>query len=163
MNAYQALGGEAGTAALTARFYDLMDSDARFAALRATHGASLDYARERLFQFLSGWLGGPPLYEELHGHPRLRQRHMPFVVTVKTRNQWIACFAQALQDTAAPPEWAVAVVLRLFALADWMRNQEEAKYPPPQPPMAADIAERVPELQAVLAEYGLADFLVLAE
>lgn len=153
MNAYTALGGEAGVAALTARFYDLMDSNPQYAALRATHSASLDYARERLFQFLSGWLGGPPLYEQAHGHPRLRQRHFPFAVTVKTRNQWIACFAQALRDTGAPPDWAQALLLHLFVLADWMRNQDEAQHPPPQPPAAVDLEQRLPELVAVLRQY----------
>ena len=69
---YALLGGEAGVEALTGRFYDLMELEPQYAELRAQHGETLDYARERLFQFLSGWLGGPPLYEQAHGHPRLR-------------------------------------------------------------------------------------------
>ncbi len=157
MNAYTALGGAAGVSALSERFYDLMDSEAQYAALRAVHGDSLAYARERLFQFLSGWLGGPPLYEEAHGHPRLRQRHFPFAVTVKTRNQWIACFAQAMRDTGVPQDWAQALLLHLFVLADWMRNQDESRYPPPQPPAAVDPEQRLPELVAVLREYRVAD------
>ncbi len=155
---YDWLGGEAGLAALTGRFYRLMDSNPRYAALRAVHGESLDYANERLFQFLSGWSGGPPLYEKLHGHPRLRQRHFPFAVTVKTRNQWIACFAEALLETDLPRDMAAALLLHLFVLADWMRNQDEPKYAPPQPPAAGHPEARWPELAAVLAEYGLNDY-----
>lgn len=158
MNAYTAVGGAAGVSALCGRFYDLMDSDPRYAALRATHGQTLDHARERLFQFLSGWLGGPPLYEEAHGHPRLRQRHLPFAVTVKTRNQWIACFSQALRENGTDPEWAAVLLIKLYVLADWMRNQDESRHPPPQPPAACDPASRLPELEAVLAEYGIRGF-----
>ena len=134
---YGLIGGGEGVQQLTDRFYDLMELEPQYAELRALHGETLDYARERLFQFLSGWLGGPPLYEQAHGHPRLRQRHFPFAVTMQTRNQWIACFAQALQELQADPLWAEAVLIRLFALADWMRNQDEPEYAPPMPPMAA--------------------------
>nr|WP_253354626.1 group II truncated hemoglobin [Neisseria perflava] len=155
---YEIIGGDAGVTALVARFYDLMDSDRRYAALRATHSESLDYARERLYQFLSGWLGGPPLYEQAHGHPRLRARHMPFAVTVKTRNQWIACFAQALHDSGLDKKYAEALLLNLFALGDWMRNQNEANHPPPQPPAAVPLEMRLAELKVLLAEYGIAGF-----
>lgn len=142
---YALLGGEAGIEALTGRFYDLMELEPQYAELRAQHGETLDYARERLFQFLSGWLGGPPLYEQAHGHPRLRQRHFPFAVTMQTRNQWIACFAQALHESAVAPDLAEPLLLRLFALADWMRNQHEPE-------------ARLPELAAVLEEYGVEGF-----
>ncbi|WP_342351494.1 group II truncated hemoglobin [Neisseria dumasiana] len=101
---YNLLGGEAGVQELTDRFYDLMDLEPQYAELREQHGETLDCARERLFQFLSGWLGGPPLYEHAHGHPRLRQRHFPFAVSMNTRNQWIACFAQALKELSVKPE-----------------------------------------------------------
>ncbi len=155
---YALLGGEAGIEALTGRFYDLMELEPQYAELRAQHGETLDYARERLFQFLSGWLGGPPLYEQAHGHPRLRQRHFPFAVTLQTRNQWIACFAQALHELAVAPDLAEPLLLRLFVLADWMRNQHEPEHAPPQPPMAAEPEARLLELAAVLEEYGVEGF-----
>ncbi|WP_274572580.1 group II truncated hemoglobin [Neisseria leonii] len=154
---YTLLGGAEGLAALVGRFYHLMDTNPRYAALRAVHGETLDYAEERLFEFLSGWTGGPPLYETRHGHPRLRRRHFPFAVTVKTRNQWIACFAEALRSTPLARDAAGAVLLHLFVLADWMRNQNEPKYAPPQPPVAGSMHDRLPELAEVLAEYGMAD------
>ena len=155
---YALLGGEAGVEALTGRFYDLMELEPQYTELRAQHGETLDYARERLFQFLSGWLGGPPLYEQAHGHPRLRQRHFPFAVTMQTRNQWIACFAQALHESAVAPDLAEPLLLRLFALGDWMRNQHEPEHAPPLPPMAAEPEARLPELAAVLEEYGVEGF-----
>ncbi|KPN72090.1 group II truncated hemoglobin [Neisseria sp. 83E34] len=155
---YNLLGGEAGVQELTDRFYDLMDLEPQYAELRGQHGETLDYARERLFQFLSGWLGGPPLYEQAHGHPRLRQRHFPFAVSMNTRNQWIACFAQALQELSVKPAWAQPLLLRLFVLADWMRNQNEPEHAPPMPPMAGNPEDRLPELVAVLKAFGVAGF-----
>ncbi len=155
---YGLIGGGEGVQQLTDRFYDLMELEPQYAELRAQHGETLDYARERLFQFLSGWLGGPPLYEQAHGHPRLRQRHFPFAVTMQTRNQWIACFAQALHESAVAPDLAEPLLLRLFALADWMRNQHEPEHAPPLPPMAAEPETRLPELAAVLEKYGVDGF-----
>ncbi|QEY23713.1 group II truncated hemoglobin [Neisseria animalis] len=155
---YNLLGADKGVDEIVTRFYDLMDLEPQYAELRQTHGETLDYARDRLFKFLSGWLGGPPLYEEAHGHPRLRQRHMPFEVDMQTRNQWIACFAQALRELAVQTDYAEAVLIRLFALGDWMRNRHEPDYPPPQPPMAGKPEARIPELKAVLAEYGIEGF-----
>ncbi|HQS91389.1 MAG TPA: hypothetical protein PK934_10190, partial [Polaromonas sp.] len=70
------IGGEASIKALVERFYDLMDLEPGYTALRAAHGSTLENARQRLFWFLCGWMGGPQHYTERFGHPRLRMRHM---------------------------------------------------------------------------------------
>ena len=155
---YERIGGEAGLRRMTQRMYALMDTLPEAAAVRAQHPSSLEGSEQKLFEFLSGWLGGPPLYEQAHGHPRLRQRHFPFAVTLQTRNQWIACFAQALHESAVAPDLAEPLLLRLFALGDWMRNQHEPEHAPPLPPMAAEPEARLPELAAVLEEYGVEGF-----
>ena len=53
------------------------------------HGANLDQAKEKLFKFLSGWLGGPDLFIQEYGHPRLRMRHFPFEIGIEERDQWV--------------------------------------------------------------------------
>lgn len=159
---YEALGGEAGVAAIVERFYDLMDLEPQYRDLRDVHAETLDYARDRLFKFLSGWLGGPDLYQQQYGHPRLRQRHFPFAVTLRLRNEWIACFAQALQELAVAEKLAEPLLLNLFVLGDWMRNQNEPQYAPPQPPMAADARARLPELVEVLHAYGIRNYFQTA-
>ena len=70
------IGGEANIKSLVERFYDLMDLEPAYTVLRAAHGSTLDVARQRLFWFLCGWMGGPQHYTERFGHPRLRMRHM---------------------------------------------------------------------------------------
>lgn len=121
--AYEWLGGEARVRSLVDRFYDLMDLEPGYIELRAAHGPSLDDARDKLFWFLSGWLGGPSLYIERFGHPRLRARHMPFRIGIKERDQWVACMAQAMADEQVDAELATRLRESFMQTADWMRNQ----------------------------------------
>jgi len=109
--------------ALVERFYDLMELDPEFAQLRAVHGASLEHARERLFMFLSGWLGGPSLYTDRFGHPMLRARHLPFPIGTVERDQWMACMVKAMEETGVEPQLRQALRNAFFKTADWMRNQ----------------------------------------
>lgn len=121
---YEQLGGEAGVRALVDRFYDLMDMDADLAPLRALHGPSLDGAREKLWQFLSGYLGGPDLYVQRYGHPRLRARHLPFAIDTQARDLWLVCMGRALQDQQVPEPLAERLLHGFYGVADWMRNRE---------------------------------------
>ena len=109
---------------LVDRFYDLMDLEPAYAKLRAAHGDSLDGARDKLFWFLCGWLGGPDHYISRFGHPRLRARHMPFRIGIAERDQWLACMAQAMAETGVPLELAERLKEAFFKTADWMRNTE---------------------------------------
>ncbi len=117
------IGGEDRVRALTERFYDLMDLEPHYLALRAAHGPDLANARERLFMFLCGWLGGPNHYVEQHGHPRLRMRHMPFAIGIKERDQWVACMDQAMGETNVPEGLRERLKNSFFQTADWMRNK----------------------------------------
>jgi hemoglobin len=121
-SAFDAIGGEARVKALVERFYDLMDLEPGYAALRAVHGSDLHNAREKLFMFLCGWLGGPQHYIERFGHPRLRARHMPFVIGVQERDQWLACMDQAMGEVGVPEELRIKLRESFFQTADWMRN-----------------------------------------
>lgn len=120
------LGGEAKLRALVDCFYDLMDLEPAYAELRAVHGSHLDAARDKLFWFLSGWLGGPNHYIERFGHPRLRMRHMPFAIGVRERDQWLACMDQAMGQCEVDVNLRQQLMQALFGTADWMRNQAEA-------------------------------------
>ena len=108
--------------ALVDRFYDLMDLEPGYAALRAAHGSHLDKARQHLFWFLCGWLGGPQHYTEQFGHPRLRMRHMPFAIGILERDQWLACMDQAMGETGVDPGLRERLRTSFFQTADWMRN-----------------------------------------
>jgi hemoglobin len=120
---YARLGGDGAVRALVDRFYDLMDLEPGYAQLRAVHGNDLAHARDKLYWFLSGWLGGPSLYIERFGHPRLRARHLPFAIGSVERDQWLACMSQALVEQGVDEDLRLRLVQAFFQTADFMRNR----------------------------------------
>lgn len=122
---YVLIGGEAAVAALCDRFYALMDTVPQFAELRAMHPADLKSSRDKLFMFLSGWLGGPDLYVENVGPPMLRRRHLPFAIDEKARDQWVACMALAMEALGVEPELHDRLLASFFNTADFMRNRAQ--------------------------------------
>lgn len=122
-SAYEAVGGETGLRALVDRFYDVMDLEPAFAGIRAMHPPELDSSRDKLYWFLSGWMGGPSLYIERFGHPRLRARHLPFAIGVDERDQWLRCMAQAMHELDYPEDLQIRLMQAFYQTADWMRNK----------------------------------------
>ena len=127
---FACLGGEERVKALVERFYDLMELEPGYTALRAAHGNTLENARQRLFWFLCGWLGGPQHYTERFGHPRLKMRHLPQntgggSIGIAERDQWLACMDQAMVETGVDEALRVRLNTSFFQTADWMRNRGE--------------------------------------
>ena len=122
---YQLLGGDAGVRRMVERFYDLMDSVPEYYGIRKLHAADLASARDKLYLFLSGWLGGPQLYVAKHGHPMLRARHLPFPIGIAERDAWLACMKQALTDCGVEEPLREGLMRAFFGTADWMRNRPE--------------------------------------
>ncbi len=122
---YEMLGGETGLRSLVDRFYDIMDSFPEVERIRSFHANSLKQSREKLFLFLSGWSGGPQLYVERFGHPRLRMRHMPFPIGSVERDQWLWCMNKALDESGLDAHIAELLKKRFAEVADFMRNKPE--------------------------------------
>ncbi len=120
---YALLGGAEAVRALVDRFYDLMDLEPEYATIRRLHAADLAQAREKLYLFLSGWLGGPSLYIERYGHPMLRARHLPFSIGTRERDQWMACMNQAMVEQGVADDLRQRLLQAFFQTADWMRNR----------------------------------------
>lgn len=121
---YEKIGGDDAVQTLCARFYELMDTVPQFKELRAMHPESLDGSREKLHMFLSGWFGGPDLFVEKFGHPRLRARHMPFAIGTQERDQWVACMVLAMEDVGIEEALRRKLLENFFNTADFMRNKE---------------------------------------
>lgn len=118
---YQRIGGEAAVRRLVDRFYDLMEEHEN---IRKLHPENLAESREKLFLFLSGWLGGPQLYVEKHGHPMLRRRHLPFPIGETERDAWMACMKQALLEVGIEGILFEQLVMSFYKTADFMRNRD---------------------------------------
>jgi hemoglobin len=123
-SAFELLGGETRLRELVDRFYDLMDFEPEFAGIRALHPTTLEGSRDKLHWFLCGWTGGPDLYIERFGHPRLRARHLPYSIASSERDQWLHCMAWAMQDVGVPEELQERLMHSFHQTADWMRNRE---------------------------------------
>lgn len=122
---YEMIGGEQKLRALIDRFYDLMDEVPEYYVIRKLHAKDLAGARDKLYMFLSGWLGGPPLYTEKYGHPMLRARHLPFAIGIAERDAWMACMAQAMGSVVDDEKLRTWLLEQLFKTADWMRNKPD--------------------------------------
>ncbi len=122
---YQRIGGAEKVHALVRRFYQIMDELPETHGIRKLHPSSLHGSEEKLFEFLSGWMGGPQLYVEKHGHPMLRARHLPFPIGDAERDQWLLCMKQALQDVVEDEKLRAELTAAFTKVADHMRNRPQ--------------------------------------
>lgn len=122
---YERIGGEAGVRKLTQTFYRIMSDTEQTQLIRNLHPDDISTSEEKLFMFLSGWLGGPPLFTDKFGHPRLRARHLPFSIGIEERDQWLYCMAQALKTMDLDPLFAEQLMSSFVQTADFMRNRQE--------------------------------------
>ncbi len=120
---YQIIGGEIMVRRIANRFYDIMDSVPEAAGIRALHGRDLTAVRERLFEFLSGWLGGPPLYFQRPDHKCIMSAHRPYAIGTAERDAWMMCMRRALEDTGQPAEYRAVLEEAFQRMAEAFRNR----------------------------------------
>ena len=123
--AYEQIGGETVLRSLIKRFYEIMNELPEAQGIRQMHPTDLSTSEEKLFMFMSGWLGGPDLFVEKYGHPRMRARHIPFKIGKAERDQWMICMVNAFDDVKIPEPIRSELLHSLLNLADHMRNQQE--------------------------------------
>ncbi|MBL78910.1 MAG: hemoglobin-like protein [Nitrosomonadaceae bacterium] len=122
---YERMGGKVVLQRLVDCFYDLMDEDPDYFAIRKLHPQELCSSRQKLFMFLSGWTGGPSLYIEKYGEPRLRSRHLPFPIGSVERDQWLSCMNRAMDIIGLDLQLKKSLATAFAQTADFMRNQSE--------------------------------------
>ncbi len=120
---YQILG-EDGIRHLTNTFYDIMDSLPEAAGLRAMHAKDLSVMKEKLADYLIGWMGGPPLYADKYGTVCMTTPHEPYHIGPAERDQWLLCMDKALEQTGASKELVEMLKIPLFRIADAVRNKQ---------------------------------------
>ena len=124
---YELIGGADKLRELVDRFYDLMDPEPQFAVIRALHPTTLDGSRDKFYWFLTSWSGGPDLYIERFGHPRLRARHLPYAIATPERDQWLRCMAMAMHEVGMEEWLQERLLTSFFQTADWMRNKADVQ------------------------------------
>lgn len=128
LSPYTRIGGDTAIRRLVARFYELMDELPEAYAARKIHPADLTESGNKLFDFLSGWLGGPQRYIEKHGHPMLRRRHFPYAIGAQERDEWLMCMRLALDETVADAALRRSLYAQFAQLGEHMRNRGEGTH-----------------------------------
>lgn len=121
---YERIGGAETVRALVVRFYQIMDELPEVYGIRKMHAPHLQSAEDKLFKFLSGWMGGPQLFVEEYGHPKLRARHLPFAIGNAERDQWLLCMNRALDEIVADMPLRQELAEAFAKVANHMRNRE---------------------------------------
>lgn len=121
---YERIGGAETVRALVVRFYQFMDELPEAYGIRKMHAPHLQSAEDKLFKFLSGWMGGPQLFVEEYGHPKLRARHLPFAIGNAERDQWLLCMNRALDEVVSDVALRRELSEAFAKVADHMRNRE---------------------------------------
>ena len=124
---YIRIGGEPAVRYLAKTFYQIMSDTPQTKRVRDMHPVDITMSEEKLYLFLTGWLGGPDLYIEKYGHPQLRQRHMPFSIGIEERDQWLYCMAHALASLDLDELFAQQLMGSFAQTANFMRNREETE------------------------------------
>lgn len=121
---YEAIGGDQTVRALCRRFYELMDTLPEAKNCRAIHPPDLSLSEEKFYDYMTGYLGGPPVYVEKHGHPMLRRRHFVAPIGAQERDEWLLCFRRAMEDTVEHPKLREIIMVPVEKLAFHMQNQD---------------------------------------
>ncbi len=121
---YERIGGDENIRALVVRFYALMDELPEAYGIRKLHAEDLQGAADKLYKFLTGWMGGPPLYVDQYGHPMLRKRHQPFSIGNVESEQWLLCMNQSLDEVVEDVALRRELSASFAKVADHMRNRE---------------------------------------
>jgi hemoglobin len=118
---YLSIGGEGRVRELVEAFYDIIESESP--ELRAMLPARTTGSRQKLFEYLGGWLGGPPLYTERRGHPQLRRRHLRFPIGGPQADEWMRCMRKAMDQVGVEGQIRQFLELKLEPLAQHMVNR----------------------------------------
>lgn len=124
---YESIGGEAMVRRIVNRFYDIMDSAPEAARIRAMHAADLSPMRASLFEFLSGWLGGPPLYFQRPDRKCIMSAHRPYPIGPEERDEWMFCMRKALEDCGVSTEIRTLLDQPFLRMADAFSNRRAAR------------------------------------
>ncbi|HSJ29140.1 MAG TPA: group II truncated hemoglobin [Acidimicrobiia bacterium] len=119
---FEELGGDDRVQRLAWSFYDVVEETSP--VLRAMLPRDTTVSREKLYEFLSGWMGGPPLYWERRGHPALRMRHAPFAIDQFAADEWVRCMREALTRQSVEGDVRIFLERELGRVAQQLRNQD---------------------------------------
>lgn len=124
---YDLVGGETGVLNLVKVFYDIVETEPVGHKLLLLHlrGNGLAHSRVEQFNFLSGFLGGPKLYVEKHGHSNVRTMHEHVVIDVESKNIWLECMSMAIDKVELETTTKNKLMRNFIAAAERLVNRSD--------------------------------------
>lgn len=113
------VGGREGVERIVDDFYVRVEADAH---MRPIYPEDLTPGREKLKLFMVQWLGGPPLYTDKYGHPRLRRRHFPFIIDQLSAGRWLRHMREAMTAHGVSDDVQRVIFEKLGPLSHHMVN-----------------------------------------
>lgn len=122
---YDKIGGAAVLKALVAAFYDIIENEPEGQSLHLLHmrGHGIAHSREEQFNFMSGFLGGPPLYVERYGHSDIRKMHEHVDIDAAARDAWLLCMSMAVERVGLGGEARDLLMQHLRSVATALINR----------------------------------------
>ena len=127
---YELAGGAKGFEALVTAFYECVSQNPDLSPLFPQDFTEI---RQKQYEFLTQFFGGPALYSERRGAPMLRARHMPFPITPKRVEAWLGCMSQAMHTVGLDGQLRDFMFERLTLTAHHMMNTPEPGEELPRP------------------------------
>ena len=119
---YEMIGGREAVHRIVNRFYDLMENDPRYAALRALHAEDLTPMRASLSGFLTGWLGGPRDWFDERPGVCVMSAHAQVPIDSETARQWMDAMAEAMTGSGVDPALAAKINEAFAQMATGMKR-----------------------------------------
>jgi hemoglobin len=120
---YERIGGAETIRRIVDAFYPRVLADPQ---IKDLFPADITPVMEKQYLFLTQFFGGPMLYNQQHGHPMLRARHMPIPIGRQQAIAWLGCMTLALEDAGLSAELREEALARLMVAAQHMINQDGA-------------------------------------
>jgi hemoglobin len=124
---YNLVGGEAGVLNLVKVFYDIVEAEPFAHKLLLLHlrGNGLAHSRVEQFNFLSGFLGGPKLYVEKHGHSNVRTMHEHVEINAESKDIWLECMDKAIDKVGLEATTKSKLMQNFTAAAERLVNKSD--------------------------------------
>lgn len=119
---YDQIGGEAGVKRLADAYLEELQNSPNARDLCALHTKDFEHYRERIYEYFSGFLGGPALYTQKHGLTMMRERHRHIPITAQMRDQWYECMRIALEKTVEDEVLRQKLDAAFWDMAESFRN-----------------------------------------
>lgn len=124
---YQAVGRDRGIKKLVDDFYDIMSESKNTQTILNLHPSNLSISRDKLYRFLSGWMGGPKLYRERYGSIDILRSHAHLPIDQSARDAWLWAMQRALKKQNYPPALADYLLKQLTVPADRLLAQYQSQ------------------------------------